>query len=175
MATDGVGQRFQQGSGFADPVSQRGTIKINAFAVEYLTLAIERQVIGILADQNMGQQARTWAAAFDGARGQPRLDEPLAARTGQPGAHDPVHDEAPGDVFQFFGHILTDPAQAPATVGTGIGTGAEFHFHPGDVIRDRTALGFVLLLDVRQLHPRGHGRRRNLAGLEGQLKLLGRL
>ena len=60
-------------------------------------------------------------------------------------------------------------------VGTGIGTGAEFHFHPGDVIRDRTALGFVLLLDVRQLHPRGHGRRRNLAGLEGQLKLLGRL
>ena len=70
---------------------------------------------------------------------------------------------------------LTDPAQAPATVGTGIGTGAEFHFHPGDVIRDQTALGFVLLLDGRQLHPRGHGRRRNLAGLKCQLKLLGRL
>ena len=63
MAADGIGQRFQQGSGFADPVSQRGTIKINAFAVEDLTLAIERQVIGILADQNMGQDDRARSGA----------------------------------------------------------------------------------------------------------------
>ena len=75
MAADGIGQRFQQGSGFADPVSQRGTIKINAFAVEDLTLAIERQVISILADQNMGQQARARAAALDGPRGQRGLGQ----------------------------------------------------------------------------------------------------
>ena len=42
-------------------------------------------------------------------------------------------------------------------------------------IRDRTALGFVLLLDVRQLHPGGHRGGGNLAGLQGQLQLLGRL
>jgi hypothetical protein len=175
MAADGVSQGFQEGGGLADPVSQRGTVKINAFAVEDLTLAIERQVISILADQNMGQQARARAAALDGPRGQRGLHEPLAARTGQTRANDAVHDKPAGNVFQFLGDILTDPAQAPATVGTGIGTGAEFHFHPGDVIRDQTALGFVLLLNVRQLHPRGHGRRRNLAGLKCQLKLLGRL
>ena len=73
-------------------------------------------MIGILADQNMGQQARTGAAAFDGARGQRRLDEPLAARTGQTRANDAVHDEAPRNVFQFFRHILTDPAAVGAPV-----------------------------------------------------------
>ena len=39
------------------------------------------------------------------------------------------------------------------------------------MVRDRAALGFVLLLDARQAHPRGHCRRSNLAGLQGQLKL----
>ena len=76
-----------------------------------------------------------------------------------------------GDVFQFLGHILADPAQAAAAIGTGIGTGGQFHFHPRDVVRDRTALRFVLLLDVRQLHPCGHRGGGNLAGLEGELKL----
>ena len=46
---------------------------------------------------------------------------------------------------------------------------------PANVVRDGTALGFASLLDVRQLHPCGHRGGGNLAGLEGQLKLLGRL
>ena len=41
MATDGIGQRFQKGGGLADPVGQCRAIKIEAFAVEYLALAIE--------------------------------------------------------------------------------------------------------------------------------------
>jgi hypothetical protein len=65
----------------------------------------------------------------------------------------------------------TGPAQAPAAIGTGIGDGAEFHFHRWDVVRDRTTLRFVLLLDVRQLHPRGHRGGRDLAGLKRQLEL----
>ena len=123
----------------------------------------------------MGQKPRPRTAPLDGPRRQRGLDESFAARTGQPGTDDPVHDEATRDIFQFVGHILPDPAQAAATVGTGIGAGAEFHFHPGDVVRDRTALGFVLLLDVRQLHPRGHRGGGNLTGLERQLQLFRRL
>ena len=61
----------------------------------------------------------------------------------------------------------------PAAIGTGIGDGAEFHFHPRDEVRDRTALGFVLLLDVGQLHPRRHPGGGDLAGLQGELQLLG--
>ena len=55
MATDGVGQGFQQGGGLADPVGQRRAIKIKAFAVEDLALAVKRKMVGVFADQHMGQ------------------------------------------------------------------------------------------------------------------------
>ena len=132
-------------------------------------------MIGILADQHMGQQARSRTATFDGPRRQRRLNKLLAAGTGQTRADDAVHDEAPGDVFQLFRHILADPAQAPAAVSAGIGARRQLHLHPGDMVRDRTALGFVLLLNVRQLHPRRHHGGGDLAGLQRQLQLLCRL
>ena len=172
MASDGIGQRFQKGSGFANPIGEGRAVEVEAITVEDLTLTIERQMVGIFADQNMGQQTWAGAAAFDGARGQRGLDEPFAAGAGQPGTDDAVHDEAAWDVFQFLGHIFAYPAQMTAAIGASLGTGAQFDLHPGDVVRDRAALRFILLLDVRQLHPRGHGRRRDLGGLQGQLKLL---
>jgi len=132
-------------------------------------------VIGIFADQHVGQQTRSGAAALDGAGGQRRLDEPFTARAGQAGAHDPVHDEASGDILQFVGDVFADPAQAPAAIGTGLGARRQFHLHPRDVVRDRTALRFVLLLDVRQLHPCGHCGGGDLAGLKRQLQLFGGL
>lgn len=55
MATDGVGQGFQQGGGLADPVGQRRAIKIKAFAVEDLALAIQGKMVGIFADQDVRQ------------------------------------------------------------------------------------------------------------------------
>ena len=79
------------------------------------------------------------------------------------------------DVLQFLSHIFVDPVQATAAVGTGFGAGRQFHLHPGDVVRDRATLRLILLLDVRQLHPRRHGSGGDLAGLECQLELLGRL
>lgn len=71
--------------------------------------------------------------------------------------------------------ILADPAQAPAAVRTGIGAGDQFHFHPQDVIRNRTTLGAVLLLDIRQLEPRRHRGGGDLTRLQRQLQLLGGL
>jgi hypothetical protein len=43
------------------------------------------------------------------------------------------------------------------------------------MVRDRATLGFVLLLDLRQLHPCRHRGSGNLAGLERQLQLFSRL
>jgi hypothetical protein len=60
MASNGIGERFQQGGPLPDPISQRGTVKIKAFAVEDLALAVKRQVVGIFADQNVRQEARPW-------------------------------------------------------------------------------------------------------------------
>ena len=175
MTPDGIGEGFQQGGGLADPVGQCRAIQIEAFAVEDLALAVERQVVGILADQDMGQETRAGAAPLYGPRGQRGLDEAFAAGAGQARPHDAVHEEAPGDVFQFFRDFFPDPAQAPAAIGTGLRARGQFDLHPRDVVRDRAALGFVLLLDVRQLHPRRHRSGGDLAGLKGKLKLFRRL
>ena len=175
MATDGVSEGFQQGSRLADPVGQGRAIQIEALAVEDLALAVKRQMVGILADQNVGEQARTGTAALDRARRQRGLHEAFAAGAGKARPDNAVHDEAAGNVFQLLGHILADPAQAPAAISAGVGAWGQLDLHPRDVVGDWAALRFVLLLDVRQLHPGCHRSGGDLARLEGQLKLLGRL
>ena len=66
MAPDGVCEGLQQGCRLADPVSQGRAIEIEAFPAEDLALAEKRQVIGIFAVQNMGQETRAGAATVDG-------------------------------------------------------------------------------------------------------------
>ena len=46
MASDGVGQRLQQGSGFADPAGQAEAVQVEPVAVEDLALAIQGKMIG---------------------------------------------------------------------------------------------------------------------------------
>ena len=99
------------------------------------------------ADQDMGEQPGTRAAALDGAPRQRRLDEPLAAGAGQPRPHDPIHDEATGDVSSSSVFViglermatrwltLADPAQFAAAVGTGVRGGAELHHHAREMVR----------------------------------------
>jgi hypothetical protein len=171
MAADGVCEGFQKGRGFAHPIGKGRSVEVETFAVEDLAMAVERQVIGIFADQDMGQQTRPWATALDRARRQRRLNEAFAAGAGQPGSDDPVHDEAAGHVFQFFGDILADPAQAATAIRARLDARGQLDLHPGNVVRDRTALRLILLFDVRQLHPRRHGSGGDLAGLERQLQL----
>ena len=87
-----------------------------------------------------------------------------------------VHRRGNGPLDRFLILLcLADPAQVPAAIGTGICARRQFDFHPRDVVWDRTALGFVLLLDVGQLHPCCHCRRGDLTGLERELQLLRRL
>ena len=123
----------------------------------------------------MGQETRSRAAPLDRARRQRGLDEAFAAGAGQARADDAVHDKPARDILEFFGDVFADPAQAPAAVGTSIGARRQLHLHPRDVVRDRTTPGFVLLFDVRQLHPRRHCGGGDLADLQGQLQLFRRL
>jgi hypothetical protein len=63
----------------------------------------------------------------------------------------------------------------PPQVRTCVCPGCQFDDHARDMVGDRTALRFVLLFDVGQLHPRRHRGGRDLAGFQRQLQLLGRL
>jgi hypothetical protein len=57
--------------GAADPIRQGRAIELDPLASVDLALPIERQVVGILADQDMGNQ---------GLRGEPALDQPRRLR-----------------------------------------------------------------------------------------------
>jgi hypothetical protein len=123
----------------------------------------------------MGEQSGSGTSALDGARGQRHLDEALATAAGQPWPDDPVGDEAAGHVFEFFGHVLADPAQLAAAIGAGVSRRVELHLQARDMVRDRPALRPLLLLDLRQAQPRRHRSGCDLTRLQRQLQLLGRL
>jgi methyl-accepting chemotaxis protein len=57
VPADGVGQRREQRGGLADPVGEGGAVQVEPVALEDPGLAVERQVVGVLADQDMGEQA----------------------------------------------------------------------------------------------------------------------
>ena len=93
MPPDGVGQRFQQGGGFADPIRQRRAIQIEPIALEDLALAVEWQMVGILVDQNMRQQPGAGTSTLDRPRRQRCLREAIAAGTGHPGSPRPAQPD----------------------------------------------------------------------------------
>ena len=85
-------QRLQPPAGAADPVRQGRAVELDAVAGEDLALAVERQVVAVLADQHMGQQARARHALGDRPLRCRRLvDRPAgpAAVAGPADAHAP--------------------------------------------------------------------------------------
>ena len=70
MAADGLGQRREQRGGPPHPVGQGGAAQVERLAGVDLRLAVERQVIGVLGDQNMGEQPWPGPSALDRARWQ---------------------------------------------------------------------------------------------------------
>ncbi len=126
-------------------------------------MPVKRQVIAVFANQDVGQQTRTGAATFDGARRQWGLGKGFTTGAGHAGAEDPAYHKAARDIFQFLGNVLTDLAQAPTAVSAVltrrqhlilpiqmIWQGVAVVLAPGRFIRliDISAVGasFVLLL-----------------------------
>ena len=173
MPPDGVRQRRQQGGGFADPVGQRRAIQIEALAIKDLALAVEWQMVGIFVDQHMRQQPGTGTPTLDRPGRQRCLREAIAAGTGHPGPHDPVHNKAARDVFQFFGHILAQPAQLAAALGTLCAARYQFNLHTRNVIGDRLALRLVGGGIIGQAQSGGQSGNGDLTHLQRQLQLLG--
>jgi hypothetical protein len=106
-------------------------------------------MVGIFADQHVRQQSRPRPAALIWTRRQWRLHDLFAAGARHAWPHDPVHDEAAGDVLQLFRHVPAEFAQFAAARSTG-GSRRKGDFFPDQVLRQRAALGLLLLALLRK-------------------------
>ena len=91
------------------PVAHRLAAQFDAVPPEYVLLAVQRQVVGVLADHDLRQQPRSRQALCDGLRrfGRDR-HALLAARAGEHGL-DVVDNEQRGrGVFELLRDLLTD-------------------------------------------------------------------
>ena len=66
VPADGGGERLQQRRRPAHPAGQRRAVQIDAVTTEDLALAVQGKMIAVLRDENVGEQPRPRAAAFDG-------------------------------------------------------------------------------------------------------------
>jgi hypothetical protein len=151
---------------------------VQPVTLEDLALAVERQVIGVFIDQDMGKQARAGTPSLNGAGWQRRLRECLAARAGHARPHDAGRGEPAGEVFQLLGHILAQAAQRAGALGAVSVAGRQLDFDARDMIWDRATLGGVLLLVgllIGRLQLRRHFGDGDLAGFQRELQLLDRL
>jgi hypothetical protein len=65
LAGDRRGQRLEQERRLADPIRQRRALEFDAVPAIDDALAMERNMVAILGDQDMGQQSGTRPAALD--------------------------------------------------------------------------------------------------------------
>ena len=85
-------------------------------AGEDLALAVQREMIVVLRDQDVGEQAGAGHAARDRARWRRRLHDPLALPAGLLETRGLDHLQLRGDEFKDLRHILVHQAQGPTAV-----------------------------------------------------------
>ena len=106
--------RIEGGDASADPVGKRRDVELDAFPGEGGALAVQRQMVAELADQDHGEQARAGEAARNRMRRRRRLADRLAVPAGELLAH-PLDDlPAPRLAFERLGHDLAELAQPRA-------------------------------------------------------------
>lgn len=155
MAPDGIRQRVQQRGRLADPVGQRGTSRSSSSRPKirlrrhkgrwpaYPLTSTWARGPGPGRPRSMGREGGgAWTNRAQQAQvGRGRTIRFTMKRPG-------TYSSSSATSWPIRRRRPPQPAQASAP-------GAEFHLHPGNVVRDRTAPGSVFLLDVRQAHPRG--------------------
>ena len=112
-------QRLQPPAGTPDPVGQRRAVQLHTAAGEDLALPIERKVVGIFADQDMGEQAWAGQALGDRTLRRRRLVDRAA---GAAAIARPTHADHPqpgGHMVQHLAHRLADRMQRATAAGAG--------------------------------------------------------
>jgi hypothetical protein len=116
VAADRVHERAQQRSRLTDPVGERRAGELHALARVDLGLTVQRQVVGVLGDQDVREQARTRAAALDRQGRHGRLRDRPAGPAAELRADVAVHDEASGDVLDELARVLAEGTKGLAAV-----------------------------------------------------------
>jgi hypothetical protein len=131
-------QRIDQPETPAYPFGHRRTLELYAFASVDLRLAIQRQVIGILRNQDVGEQSRAGETALDRARGRRELHNAFTFRARQLRAYVLDHPEARRNVIQNLRDVLANLAHRRPAVGTRA-RGRMFNAGARQVLRQRAA------------------------------------
>lgn len=115
-------------SGAADPIGQGRAVEINALPGIDLRLPIQRQVIGVLGHQDLGDRRLGWQSTFDQSRRCGCLHYALLASPA--GVLGPAHDqhaELRWDDVEPFTHVLADPVQHIAAARAGMILDVDYH------------------------------------------------
>ena len=132
-------QRAQVPGGMADPVGQRRAIEIDALAGVDLGLAIQRQMVGIFGDQNLGDGGLGRQAALDQPRRRRGLhDAVLASPAGIFGPPGDEHPELRRHDVQPLALVLADPVQLALAARAGLVVDVDHHLDPRQMRRQRS-------------------------------------
>ena len=112
-------QRLEPPAGAANPSSQRRTGKIDPMAGEDLRLPIERRVITIFADQDLGKQRPRRQAAGDRPLESRRLHYRCADPAGVFGTGGADYAQLRRNPIQHLAHALANDAQRAAAAAAG--------------------------------------------------------
>ena len=134
-------QRSEPPAGTPDPVAQRGAIQLDPLSGEDLRLTIQRQMVAVLADQNLRYQRLGRHAAVDRTIRRWGLDDSIfagSAAVARPA--DQPHPELSGDVIQHLSLVFADLVQRAAAAGAGFVVDIHDDLDPRQMRRQGTAV-----------------------------------
>jgi hypothetical protein len=149
---------------FAEPV----TVEVDALAGVDLCLAVERQVIEVFRDQDVGHHRLGRQAAVDQARRRRRLHHgALASPAAIARPADYPHLKVCRHHVELFGHVLADHVQRAATARAGLLLRLDHHLLARQVLRQAAT--------VAARRPTRRGRCRRAGLIRGRHRRLQRL
>ena len=161
-AQDQLIQRLQPPAGASDPVTQGGTIQVDALAGKDLRLAIERKVVSIFVDQHVCEQRLGRQAAVDRPFRRGRLhDSAFACPAAIARAADHLNPKLRWNVIKHLGAVLADHMQGRTAAPAGLVGDIDHNLDPRQMFWQRTAIalrwlrnpfrGWLRCLDLRRL------------------------
>ena len=119
-----------------DPVGKRRAVQRDALSGQDLGLAVERQVIGVFGDQNLGDGRVGRQPALDQPGRRWRLDyDVLAGPAGVAGPPDHQDPDLRRHDVEALGDVLADPVQVARAARAGPALDVDQALDPGQVRR----------------------------------------
>ena len=145
LGLERIDQRLQPHPAGANPLRQSRARNGQTGAGKDGFLPVQRQVVGVLGHQHLGQQAAGGNALVDHMSSHRHLGDALALRAGPLATDVALHREHAGNIVELLGDVFANAFHRTAT-GAGGGVGLVADLAPGQVGWQRLAFG--LLFDL---------------------------